>query len=49
LVALNPAEYIDIDKCKDFEKAKRLGKVITDDELFFYGCLLKEKKNKKKR
>jgi len=49
LIGLNPSEYIDIDKCKDLEKAKKFGKVISDDELFFYDCLLKEKKNKQKR
>jgi tetratricopeptide (TPR) repeat protein len=47
-VYARPEDFIDFDKCKEFEKAIKLGKKISDDELFFYGCNLKKNKGKKK-
>lgn len=50
IINLNPKEFIDFDKCNEFHKAIKLGKKISEEELFFYGCTLNEDiKHKKKK
>ncbi len=53
LVYIHPTEFIDTDKCKEFKKAIKYGKAISEEELFFYGCdlkkRLKEERNSQKK
>ena len=49
IINLNPNEFIDFDKCNEFQKAIKLGKKISEEELFFYGCTLNEDIKRKKK
>lgn len=50
IVSANPNEFIDFNICKEFKKAINHGKKVSDEDLFFYGCTLKDDiRNKKKR
>lgn len=44
IINANKNEFIDFDKCNEFKKAIKYGKVISKEELFFYGCTLKNHK-----